>query len=126
MIHGTGVDLIEIDRIRNSLDKYLEKFEERVFTKAEIDYCRSKADPPKHFAGRFAAKEAILKSIGTGMADGIAWKDLEIVTRDSGQPELKVSGKAKALCDSKKIKTIHVSISHEKGYAIAQAIAETA
>ena len=71
MIHGTGVDIIEISRIKKSMDRYAGKFEEKIFTPQEIEYCRSQANPCKHFAGRFAAKEAVLKSLGTGMAQGI-------------------------------------------------------
>ena len=125
MIHGTGVDIIEISRIRQSMEKYAGKFEDRLFTPGEIEYCRSKPDPSKHFAGRFAAKEAILKSLGTGMAQGIAWKDMEILTQESGQPILHVTGKGKDIFDSLNLKQIHISISHDKVYAIAQAVAET-
>ncbi len=124
MIHGTGVDLIEISRIKNSIQKYSGKFEERVFTSKEIDYCRSKADPFKHFAARFAAKEAVLKSLGTGMAQGIAWKDMEILNRESGQPVLNLTGRGRHIFDALNLKDIHISITHDKSYALAQAIAE--
>jgi holo-[acyl-carrier protein] synthase len=124
MIHGTGVDIIEISRIRNSIQKYSGKFEERVFTSKEIDYCRSKADPSKHFAARFAAKEAVLKSLGTGMAQGIAWKDMEILNRESGQPVLNLTGRGRHIFDALNLKDIHISITHDKSYALAQAIAE--
>jgi len=124
MIHGMGTDIIEISRIRNSIQKYSGKFEERVFTPKEIDYCRSKADPFKHFAARFAAKEAVLKSLGTGMAEGITWQDMEILNQESGRPVLSLSGKGQELFNSLKLKDIHISISHDKIYAVAQAIAE--
>jgi holo-[acyl-carrier protein] synthase len=124
MIHGTGVDIIEISRIRNSIQKYSGKFEERVFTSKEIDYCRSMADPSKHFAARFAAKEAVLKSLGTGMAQGIAWKDMEILNRESGQPVLNLTGRGRHIFDALNLKDIHISITHDKSYALAQAIAE--
>ena len=124
MIHGTGVDLIEISRIKNSIQKYSGKFEERVFTAKEIDYCRSKADPFKHFAARFAAKEAVLKSLGTGMAQGITWKDMEILNRESGQPVLNLTGRGRHIFDALNLKDIHISITHDKSYALAQAIAE--
>ena len=124
MIHGTGVDLIEISRIKNSIQKYSGKFEDRVFTAKEIDYCRSKADPFKHFAARFAAKEAVLKSLGTGMAEGISWKDMEILNQESGQPVLNLSGKGRDIFDSLNLSTIHISMTHDKQYAVAQAIAE--
>jgi holo-[acyl-carrier protein] synthase len=124
MIHGTGVDLIEISRIKNSIQKYSGKFEDRVFTTKEIDYCRSKADPFKHFAARFAAKEAVLKSLGTGMAEGISWKDMEILNQESGRPVLSLSGKGRDIFDSLNLSTIHISMTHDKQYAVAQAIAE--
>ncbi len=124
MIHGTGVDIIEISRIKHSMQKYCGKFEERVFTTKEIDYCRSKADPSKHFAARFAAKEAVLKSLGTGMAQGIAWKDMEILNRESGQPVLHLTGRGRHIFDALNLKDIHISITHDKSYALAQAIAE--
>jgi len=124
MIHGTGLDIIEISRIQNSLDKHEGRFEERVFTSQEIEYCRSKPDPSKHFAARFAVKEAVLKSLGTGMADGITWKDLEVINEESGKPILKVAGRGKEIFDSLNLINIHISISHDKVYAIAQAVAE--
>ena len=124
MIHGTGVDLIEISRIKNSMKKYSGKFEERVFTSKEIDYCRSKADPSKHFAARFAAKEAVLKSLGTGMAEGITWKDMEILNQASGRPILTLTGKGRDIFESLGLRHIHISITHDRQYAVAQAIAE--
>jgi holo-[acyl-carrier protein] synthase len=125
MIHGIGIDMVEVSRIKKSLSKYAEKFEKKLFTFNEIDYCRRKADPNKHFAARFAVKEAALKSLGTGISNGIGWKDIEVVNDpDSGKPNLKISGRAKEVYDSLGLKSIHISISHDAGFAIAQAIAE--
>ena len=124
MIHGTGVDIIEIARIRSSIEKYSGKFEERVFTSKEINYCRSKPDPFKHFAARFAAKEAVLKSLGTGMAHGIGWKDMEILNQESGKPVLTLSGKGLDIFNSLNLRDIHISMTHDRQYALAQAIAE--
>jgi holo-[acyl-carrier protein] synthase len=125
MIYGTGIDIIEIARIRNSLDKYAGRFEEKIFTPVEIAYCRSKADPSAHFAARFAVKEAVLKCLGTGMAGGISWRDLEIVNHETtGKPSIRLAGKGKELFDALGLKTIHVSISHDKTHAVAQAVAE--
>ncbi|MCF8720303.1 holo-[acyl-carrier protein] synthase [Nitrospina gracilis Nb-211] len=108
------------------MEKHAERFEQRVFTPREIEYCRSRPEPFKHFAARFAAKEAILKSIGTGMAGGITWRDLEILNHESGQPALNITGKCREICDALKLKDIHISMSHDNMYAIAQAVAETA
>ncbi|QPJ62735.1 MAG: holo-ACP synthase [Candidatus Nitronauta litoralis] len=125
MIFGTGLDIIEIKRIKSSIGRFSGKFEERIFTADEIAYCRARSNPFPHFAGRFAAKEAVMKSLGTGMAEGIRWKDMEVLSLESGKPELKLTGKSKDLADSKNIKHIHISISHDRIYAVAHAIAES-
>ncbi|QPJ65453.1 MAG: holo-[acyl-carrier-protein] synthase [Candidatus Nitrohelix vancouverensis] len=124
MIFGTGVDLVEISRIERSLEKYLEKFETRLFTQTEIDYCRSKAGSAKHFAARFAVKEAVLKSMGVGMDHGIAWTDIETLNEESGRPYLQLHGKGRALFDELELRAIHISISHTQEHAIAYAVAE--
>tara|TARA_B100001123_G_C14897561_1_gene862451 strand:+ start:253 stop:633 length:381 start_codon:yes stop_codon:yes gene_type:complete len=125
MIHGIGIDLIEVARIERSFLKYSVKFEKKLFTFGEINYCRGKADPNKHFAARFAVKEAALKCLGTGLSNGIRWKEIEVINDpDSGKPCINVSGRAKEIFDSLGLKSIHISISHDAGFAIAQAIAE--
>lgn len=125
MIYGTGIDIIEVARIKNSFDRFPIRFEKKVFTTKEIKYCREKADPCKHFAARFAVKEAVLKSLGTGMSQGISWKDIEVLNHaESGKPYLKMDGKGKSVFDSLKLKTIHISISHERNYTVAHAVAE--
>lgn len=124
MIFGTGVDIIEIARITNSLEKYPGRFEEKIFTPKEIEYCRSKPAPGRHFAARFAVKEAVMKCLGTGMGPAINWKDMEVTHEDTGKPVLRLTGRGKELFDRLKLKAIHISISHDRGYAIAHAIAE--
>ena len=124
MIFGTGIDIIEIDRIKKSIQKYSSRFEQRVFTQKEIDYCHSQADPSKHFAARFTVKEAVLKCFGTGMTDGILWKDIEVERLKSGQPVLNLHGKGKQLFNQLNLKYIHISITHDKKHAVAHAIAE--
>ena len=124
MIFGTGIDIIEIDRIKQSIQKYSDRFEQKVFTQKEVDYCHSQADPAKHFAARFSVKEAVLKCFGTGMTDGILWKDIEVDRQESGQPILNLYGKGKELFGQLKLKHIHIPITHEKNYAVAHAIAE--
>ncbi len=119
------MDIVQISRIEKTIGKHAGRFEERIFTPREIDYCRSKANPSIHFAARFAVKEAVLKSLGTGMAGGIRWKDLEIINCDqTGQPILNLSGQGRKIFHSLKLRKIHVSISHEKSYAVGHAIAE--
>ena len=124
MIFGTGIDIIEIDRINNSIQKYSDRFKNKIFTQKEIDYCHSQADPAKHFAARFTVKEAVLKCFGTGMTGGILWKDIEVDRLKSGQPILNLYGKGKKIFNQLKLKQIHISITHDKSHAIAHAIAE--
>ena len=124
MIVGTGIDIVEIGRIKHSIIKYSDRFKNKVFTQKEIDYCHSQADPAKHFAARISVKEAVLKCFGTGMTGGILWKDVEVENKKSGQPTLNLYGKGKELFNQLKIKHIHISITHDKSYAVAHAIAE--
>ena len=124
MIFGTGIDIIEVDRIKNSIQKYSDRFEKKIFTQKEIDYCHSQADPVKHFAARFTVKEAVLKCFGTGMTGGILWKDIEVDKLNSGQPVLNLHGNGKKLFNQLNLKHIHISITHDKTYAVAYAIAE--
>ena len=124
MIFGTGLDIIEIDRIKNSIEKYSPKFEQRVFTSSEISYCKSQGDPAKHFAARFAVKEAVSKCLGTGITGALGFQDMEIIHEDTGKPVLNMIGKGKELFQKLKLKSIHISISHDSTYAIAHAIAE--
>ena len=124
MIFGTGIDIIEVDRIKNSIRKYSGRFKKKIFTQKEIDYCHSQADPAKHFAARFTVKEAVLKCFGTGMTGGILWIDIEVGKLSSGQPVLNLHGNGKKLFNQLKLKHIHVSITHDKTYAVAHAIAE--
>ncbi len=124
MIFGTGIDIIEVDRIKNSIQKYSDRFKKKIFTQKEIDYCHSQADPAKHFAARFTVKEAVLKCFGTGMTGGILWKDIEVDKLNSGQPVLNLYGNGKELFNQLDLKHIHISITHDKTYAVAHAIAE--
>ena len=124
MIFGTGIDIIEVDRIKNSIRKYSGRFKKKIFTQKEFDYCHSQADPAKHFAARFTVKAAVLKCFGTGMTGGILWKDIEVGKLSSGQPVLNLHGNGKKLFNQLKLKHIHVSITHDKTYAAAHAIAE--
>lgn len=124
MIFGTGLDIIEIDRIKKSLERYSPRFENKVFTVGEINYCQSQADPGKHFAARFAVKEAVSKSLGTGISNDVGFKDIEVVNNESGKPIVKMAGRGKLLFEKLNLKSIHISISHDRHYAIAHAIAE--
>jgi holo-[acyl-carrier protein] synthase len=125
MIKGIGIDIIEIDRIQRVIEKHGGHFYERIFTRREIAYCRAKKkNAVLHFAGRFTAKEAAVKALGTGVAGGIGWTDIEIVNESSGKPVMKFHGKAEDAYRRMGGTCIHVSISHTKGCAAAQVIIE--
>ena len=125
MILGIGTDICDIRRIEQSIDRYGQRFLDKTFTPEEQSYCQSKARPAMSFAKRFAAKEAILKSLGTGMADGIQWKDMEVLNQERGQPEITLQGNGKAVAESLNLNRIHISITHGRNYAVAHAIAES-
>ena len=116
-----GVDIVDVDRIKSSIEKYQDKFLSKVFSKEEQDYCNSKSNPFIHFSGKFAAKEAVMKSLGKGWRQ-LSWKDIEI--SGGGKPEVILYGKAKNLAKELNIENVHVSLSHEEDKAIAFIISE--
>lgn len=123
MIKGTGVDIIEISRIEKSLTN--EKFIERIFTKKEQEYCNSREQMAvSSYAARFAAKEAVVKALGTGISGGGLWTDIEILPDDDGAPHVKLYGYFAYIATKRKIYNIFISLSHCKEYAVAQAILE--
>ncbi len=125
MICGVGIDLVEVQRIENILKRWGEKFTGRVFTESEIEYCRKHAHPAIHYAARFAAKEAFLKSIGVGLAGGLRMKDIEALNDQHGKPGLNLHNKAKVTLNKNGISTtVHLSISHTARYATAVVILE--
>ena len=111
----TGVDIIEIPRIKRVLDRYGQRFLNRVFTPAEIAYCRGRAP---NLAGRFAAKEAAMKALGTGVR-GVSWKDIEVIRADSGAPSLRLHGRAEKRAERLQVGEMSLSISHSREYAVA-------
>jgi len=121
-ILGTGVDIVETARIRDSLDKFGERFLNRCFWPGEVAYCNGMKFPALHFAARFAAKEAISKAFGTGIGHHLGWKDMEICKRDSGEPYAVLHGKGEELAKARGVTEIFVSLSHSKDYAAAQAV----
>jgi len=127
MIVGTGIDIIETGRIEKALSRSEEKFCETLFTDVESSYCLQSANKriqAQRFGGRFAAKEAFLKALGTGLRHGIKWTEIEIYNDDLGKPMLSITGKALEKLNSLKVTAIHVSISHCKEYANAMVILE--
>ena len=117
----TGTDLIEIDRITNTLETYGERFLKRIYTQHEIDFCNGKANS---LAGRFAAKEAVMKLLGTGIR-GVGWKEIEIHRQRGHKPTINLYNKAKNIAIKKKIINIEISISHSRSTAFAVAVAST-
>jgi len=119
MVKGIGTDIIEIERIRQSIKKHGQHFLDTIFTPQEQAYCKKHKDPTPHYAGRFAAKEAIIKSLGAGFGEGYTWLDMEIENNPKGQPRAHFSENLNQLFDSPKIL---LSISHCKAYAVATAV----
>jgi len=121
-VKGLGVDLVEVGRLRRVVERWQERFLRRVFTQIELDYCLARRDPIPHLAARFAAKEACLKALGTGLRLGVRWRELE-VRRQSGQPPILVlSGRSKAIGLAKGATEVLVSLTHDGDYALAQAM----
>jgi holo-[acyl-carrier protein] synthase len=118
-----GIDLVDFARIEEMLGRHDERFLERVFTDAERAYADANRDSVEKLAGRFAAKEAVLKLLGTGWRGKIAWTDIEIINNHMGQPHVTLSGEVKKIADGLSIKHVTVSITHTANFAIASAVA---
>ncbi len=114
-----GTDIIECVRIAQMIEKHGEVFLQRVFTQREIQYCSSRKAANQHYAGRWAAKEAVLKVLGTGWAKGIQWTDIEVSNEVSGAPTLSLSGKAAEIARDRGIREVMITISHCRNYATA-------
>jgi len=121
-VEGVGIDIVEIKRFRHSADRGGRRFLERIFTKAEIDYCISMRDPYPHMAGRFCVKEAVLKSLGLGLGGGVKLRDIEVCLDARGKPYVEIHGLLKEYKDKPNGNRILVSISHTREYATAIAI----
>jgi len=122
-IIGLGTDITECLRIARMIERHGELFLSRVYTDAEIQYCNNRKQKTESFTGRWCAKEAILKAIGTGWIRGISWRDMEIRNQPSGQPVVAVTGGVKQVCEDLGIGQILITISHCRNYATATAIA---
>src|SRR5688572_10741550 len=114
MVIGVGIDVIQNQRIRESLEKFGARFLNRIYTEIETAYCAKCADPGIHYAARFAAKEAAFKALGTGWAAGVKWKDVEVIRLASGQPELHLHGEASERAKSLGAARFHVSLTHDQ------------
>ena len=123
VILGLGTDIVEIVRIGSMVERHGEHFLNRVYTEGEIKYCNRRKECYQHFSGRWAAKEAVMKSMGTGFIKGVNFKDVEIQSLKSGQPTIVLSGGAREFADARGIDEILITISHCRAYATATAIA---
>src|SRR4051812_11912164 len=116
---GTGVDLVECARIQRSIDRFGDRFLQRVFTDGEIEYSMSMKFPARHLAARFAAKEAVSKAFGTGIGKAIGWRDIDVRKRTSGEPYLELSGHADELAKARGIRLTLITLSHTDEHAMA-------
>jgi len=121
-IVGIGLDLVRIARIRELTDRWKDRFLERLYTDEERRYCLARGTPYASLAGRFAAKEAILKAIGTGWSRGVRWRDIQILNDQAGKPVATVQGRVAALFREAGITGVHVSLTHDGDYAIAEVV----
>ena len=124
MIVGTGIDIAEVPRIRQSIARFGDRFLKRIYTAGEIRYCDSKANRVERYAARFAAKEAAMKALGTGWSHGVRWRDCEVVRLPGGRPTISFHGKASEVAAQLGVKNAALSISHTVEQAIAQVILE--
>jgi holo-[acyl-carrier protein] synthase len=123
MIIGTGIDIIEVERVAEKISKQ-NGFRERIFSSSEIDWCESKAEKAQHYAARFAAKEAFLKATGKGLTTGFDLCDIELVNDELGKPDILLGGNFSKLAKINRWNKIHVSLSHIKSMACAVVIIE--
>ncbi len=124
MIHGIGIDIVNMERMKGIMSRWGEIFLNRVFTDKEITWCKKRVRPYECFSLRFAAKEAFLKAIGLGLRRGIRWKDIEITSDPNGKPLFNFYRKAKDILDSSHIQNVFLTLSHDKPYAVAHVILE--
>jgi holo-[acyl-carrier protein] synthase len=126
MIVGIGVDIVDIERVHGLLERYRDRFAQRVFTDAENRYAAKSVKTAERLAGRFAVKEAVLKAFGTGKSQGILWRDVETVPGPKGKPIVNLYGNAVKYLKLLKADQVHVSITHDGGKAVAFVVIERA
>ena len=121
-ILGVGMDIVETKRIAESIERFGDRFLQRVFLEGEVAYAKSMKFPHLHLAARFAAKEAISKAFGTGIGHEMGWRDLEIVRETGGAPKVRLHGRAEAYAKARGVQEVHVSLSHTTEYGAASAV----
>ncbi|HEV2464247.1 MAG TPA: holo-ACP synthase [Acidobacteriaceae bacterium] len=119
MLVGTGIDVVEIERIAHSIERYGERFLNRIFTEKEISYCQRKRNSAESFAARFAAKEAGAKALGTGIQHGVTWKEMEVRRSPGERPTLHFSGRARQIAQRLGVRQVSLSLTHSTTVAIA-------
>jgi len=124
MIVGTGIDIAEVPRIAQSIERFGDRFLQRIFTEGEIRYCQAKANRVERYAARFAAKEAAMKALGTGWNHGVRWRDCEVVRKPGGRPTMMFHGKAGEFAARMGVKNIALSLTHTAEQAMALVILE--
>ena len=125
LIIGMGVDLAEVGRIKAAIERHGEAFLRRVYTAGEREYCERFKNKYERYAGRFAAKEAAMKALGTGWKRGVRWVDFEVVRELGGRPTIRLDGEARAIAEKLGVKRIALSITHTEAQALAQVIFES-
>lgn len=125
MVLGLGTDLIEIERIKLSLERFGERFMRKVFSPGEVAYCQQKKQSVESFAARFAAKEAAAKALGTGISRGIGWQDIEVRRAPGERPALELHGRAAERAAAMGVRHLHLSLSHSREIAMAVVVAES-
>jgi holo-[acyl-carrier protein] synthase len=124
MVVGIGIDVVEIARIRRLMERWQDRFLRRVFTDEELAYSLGRHDPAQHLAARFAAKEATLKALGTGLSMGVRWREMEVRRARGQAPRLALAGRTAELGQTRGVRRLHVSLTHDAGLAVAQVLAE--
>ncbi len=124
MVVGTGIDIVNIERIESMMARWGDLFLGRVFTEREIVWCQKRTRPPECFAIRFAAKEAFLKAIGRGLRNGIQWTDIEVENDPLGKPMFSFHRKAKEVCETLRIQSALLTLSHDRPFAVAHVLLE--
>jgi holo-[acyl-carrier protein] synthase len=125
MILGTGVDIAEVPRIRETIQRFGDRFLRRIFTEGEIDYCERRARRFESYAARFAAKEAGMKALGTGWSRGVRWRDIEVVRPKGQRPTIQFHGKAAEIANKLGARNTALSITHTSEHALAHVILES-
>ena len=119
MILGTGIDIVEIDRVSRSIERFGDRFLQRIFTAGEIAYCSRKKNAAESYAARFAAKEAGAKALGTGIQHGVSWQELEVRREPGGRPTLHLRGRAGQIASQMGVRRVSLSLTHSTNLAMA-------